>query len=940
MHRRVVTLLIAGALAAGSAVTVSATAAPTDLFVNNQLGTCSDTGPGSVGQPYCTIQAAANASSPGQTVHIAAGQYFGQIDITRSGEQGDPITFEGAPHPSTATTGPTVNGHGGPGFHVSGAHDVVISGIKVVGSAPGVSISGSSRVTLEDDFLNGSAELGDGVDISGDSTAVTVSRSIIVDYLGGGVSIGSGATGTTVTTNIINRNSGPGVAATNAPGTVVTGNSVVQNCTAGISLAGTSTGGSVENNILDADDNTSVGGSPCVDVPFLAELAVSAGSASGTGTDYNLIQGEQAHLYSWAGTSYTSPAAFTAATAQGAHDINALPQFIDTVTDSLGSTSPAIDSANSGAPGESAVDQAGNPRVDDGLRPNTGVGVADRGATELQDPFSLGALTVTPRKGPVPLPVTATVAVTNPWSTAATYSFDFGDGTPPVVTSTPTATHTYTAVRNAGIVVTATTATGRRVTQSVGVQVTEPGPLVPRSHVFQVGALSVEADDTASVDSWEITDYATDFGDGTPVQHAGNGETLHSYTDPGTYTVTTTETDFAGNTATVTQRFTVGSAYFPVAPVRVLDTRDGTGGVRVGKLGANGVVSLKLAGTHGIPATGVRAVVLNVTAVSPTTSSFLTVYPDLTTRPVASSLNYVAHQTVPNLVTVPVGTNGAVDFYNHLGTVDVAADLAGYYVDRPAFNGGAFLTSVPSRRLLDTRDAKGATHGAPVGPGGVVKVPVAQLNQGTTPIRAVVLNITATEPTSTSFLTAYEDSTTRPSTSNLNFDRGQTTSNLVTVSANSGTVDIFNHLGSVHVIVDVEGYYTAPLVFQPDPGGTPFTPAPPTRLLDTRTTIGGHHGPLGPNGVASLLVVGAAGIPADATSVVLNVTAVAPTEPTFVTVYPDGTTRPGTSAINVGVGQTVPNLVVVPIGANGRIDLYNHDGQINLVADLAGYFTG
>jgi hypothetical protein len=936
VHRRVITVLIAGTLAAGSAVTVSATAAPTDLFVNNALNTCSDTGPGTAGQPYCTIQAAADVSLPGQTVHIAAGQYFGQIDITRSGEQGSPIIFDGVPHPATAAGKPMVNGHGGPGFHIVGAHDVVISGIEVVGSAPGVSVSGSSRVTIEDDFLNGAAQFGDGVDINGPSSDVTVGRSIIVDYLGGGIDIAAGATGTTVTTNIINRNSGPGVASNNATGTVVTSNSVVQNCTAGIALAGTSTGGTVENNIMDADDNTSVGGSPCANVPFLAELAVSSGSTSGTTADYNLIEGERAHLYSWAGTTFTSPAAFTAATGQGTHDINALPQFIDTVTDSLGSTSPAIDSADSGAPGESTVDQAGNPRVDDAQRSNTGVGVADRGASEVQDPFSLGALTVTPRKGPAPLPVTATVAVTNPWSTAATYSFDFGDGTPPVVTTTPTATHTYSTVQNTSVVVTATTPTGRRLTRSAAAQVTEPGPLVPRLHVFQVGALSVEADNTASQDSWEITDYATDFGDRTPVQHVGNGQALHSYADPGTYTVTTTETDFAGNTATVSKRFTVGGAYFAVAPQRVLDTRDGTGGVRVGKLGAGGVVSLKLAGTHGIPATGVRAVVLNVTAVSPSTSSFLTVYPGLTTRPVASSLNYVRGQTVPNLVTVPVGANGAVDFYNHLGTVDVAADLAGYYVDRPAFNGGGFLTSVASQRLLDTRDGKGA----PVGPGGVVKVPVAQLDQGRTPIRAVVLNITATSPTTTSFLTAYEDSTARPSTSNLNFTRGQTTSNLVTVSANSGTVDIFNHLGSVHVIVDVEGYYTEPLVFQPDPGGTPFTPAPPTRLLDTRTTVGGHRGALGPNSVAALQVVGTAGIPADATSVVLNVTAVAPTTPTFVTVYPDGTPRPGTSALNIGVGQTVPNLVVVPIGANGKVDFFNHDGQINLVADLAGYFTG
>ncbi|HEX5406692.1 MAG TPA: hypothetical protein VFX16_30835 [Pseudonocardiaceae bacterium] len=115
----------------------------------------------------------------------------------------------------------------------------------------------------------------------------------------------------------------------------------------------------------------------------------------------------------------------------------------------------------------------------------------------------------------------------------------------------------------------------------------------------------------------------------------------------------------------------------------------------------------------------------------------------------------------------------------------------------------------------------------------------------------------------------------------------------------------------------------------------PTTPTTPTRLLDTRAGIGA----LGPDGVTALQVAGVAGIPTDATSVVLNVPGVAPTQSTFITVYPDGTTRPATSDLNVGAGRTVPNLVVVPIGANGEVDFYNHIGQTNVVADVAGYFA-
>jgi len=69
-----------------------------------------------------------------------------------------------------------------------------------------------------------------------------------------------------------------------------------------------------------------------------------------------------------------------------------------------------------------------------------------------------------------------------------------------------------------------------------------------------------------------------------------------------------------------------------------------------------------------------------VTATGPTSNSYVTVYPDGGTRPVASNLNFTAGETIPNLVVVPVGADGKVDFYNTAGSVNLVADLAGYYV--------------------------------------------------------------------------------------------------------------------------------------------------------------------------------------------------------------------------------------------------------------------
>ncbi len=98
-----------------------------------------------------------------------------------------------------------------------------------------------------------------------------------------------------------------------------------------------------------------------------------------------------------------------------------------------------------------------------------------------------------------------------------------------------------------------------------------------------------------------------------------------------------------------------------------------------GPVGPGGTISLKLEGADGVPATEVTAVVLNVTATDPTASSYVTVYPDGGNVPNASTLNFTAGETIPNLVVVPVGADGEVDFYNDSGSTDLVADMAGYY---------------------------------------------------------------------------------------------------------------------------------------------------------------------------------------------------------------------------------------------------------------------
>ncbi|NMM35133.1 MAG: hypothetical protein HHJ13_14290, partial [Phycicoccus sp.] len=110
------------------------------------------------------------------------------------------------------------------------------------------------------------------------------------------------------------------------------------------------------------------------------------------------------------------------------------------------------------------------------------------------------------------------------------------------------------------------------------------------------------------------------------------------------------------------------------APARVLDTRSGLGAPKA-KLGAGRTLTLTV---PGLPA-GASAVALHVPVTGPTAASYLSVYPGGTTRPTASSLNFVAAQTIPNMVLVKLGPGGTVTFYNAAGTVNVIADLVGYY---------------------------------------------------------------------------------------------------------------------------------------------------------------------------------------------------------------------------------------------------------------------
>jgi subtilisin family serine protease len=366
-------------------------------------------------------------------------------------------------------------------------------------------------------------------------------------------------------------------------------------------------------------------------------------------------------------------------------------------------------------------------------------------------------------------------------------------------------------------------------------------------------------------------------------------------------------------------------AYFPLTPARLMDSRTGNG--TTGSPFTGGATrSLQVTGRGGVPGTGVSAVVMNVTVTNPSVASHVTVWPS-GAIPNASNLNFVAGQTKPNLVTVGVSGSGKVNFQLDAGSADLIADVVGYYGDGTGGGAsGARYSSQTPYRILDSRT--GSAWGSGVSRDlTLTGVP----NDAT----AVVLNVTATNPTAATFATLWPSGLTRPNpASNLNVVPGQTTPNLVIVGIGGNhKVSLYNDAGTTDFVVDVAGWY----------GGSAadklFTPAAaPSRLLDSRFG-NGFSSPWSASQTRDLTIAGNGPVPGDATAVVMNVTVTNPTVAGFATMFPSGGSRPDpASNLNFVPGETVPNLVMVKIGGNSKVSFYNSAGSTDMIADVVGWF--
>jgi hypothetical protein len=392
------------------------------------------------------------------------------------------------------------------------------------------------------------------------------------------------------------------------------------------------------------------------------------------------------------------------------------------------------------------------------------------------------------------------------------------------------------------------------------------------------------------------------------------------------------DTSAAWRTRNFALATTTGGNYTPLAPSRILDTRDGTGGF-LGSLGPNSSIAVQVLNRGGVPSGGVGAVALNVTSDGATDSSFLTVFPGPGNQPLVSNLNFVQGQTIANLVIVNVGLDGKVRVYNAQGNVNVIIDVQGWFSNMPAEGSAGQFHPVPPARLLDTRTSTGG-HPYRMAAGETYNLPVAGVAglPALANISSVIINLTVSGPSQAAFLTAYPGGT-RPNASNLNVQAGVVQPNRVAVKINpsDGTVSIFLSDGSADVIVDVNGWFGTSLAG----AGSVYNGLVPARIYDSRWS---GQLMLSQGEARPLQIYGMGGVPSGASAVVANVAVTDSNIGSFMTVYPSDAATPLASDLNWPTAATIPNLVVVKIGADGQVRFYNALGSTNFVVDVSGWF--
>ena len=346
---------------------------------------------------------------------------------------------------------------------------------------------------------------------------------------------------------------------------------------------------------------------------------------------------------------------------------------------------------------------------------------------------------------------------------------------------------------------------------------------------------------------------------------------------------------------------------------------------------AGSTTEITVVGVNGVPADA-SAVVLNVTAADAGSSGYVTVWPCGEARPNASNLNYRPGGAVANSTIVRVGAGGKVCMFTETAT-QLIVDINGWF---PASSN--FVSGTPAR-VLDTRSGGATVDGVGAGgglrgAGSTTELVVAGRGGVAANASTVVLNVTAADAGSSGYVTVWPCGEARPNASNLNYRPGGAVANSTIVRVGAGgKVCMFTETAT-QLIVDINGWF---------PASSNFVSGTPARVLDTRSGgatvdgVGAGGGLRGAGSTTELVVAGRGGVAANASAVVLNVTAADAGSSGYVTVWPCGEARPNASSLNYQPGGAVANSTIVRVGAGGKVCMFTETAT-QLIVDINGWF--
>jgi hypothetical protein len=374
----------------------------------------------------------------------------------------------------------------------------------------------------------------------------------------------------------------------------------------------------------------------------------------------------------------------------------------------------------------------------------------------------------------------------------------------------------------------------------------------------------------------------------------------------------------------------LASYYEPIAPTRFMDTRIGTGGT-TGPVGSDKAITLGIEGKNGIPSANVTAVAINLTVIGGSDSGWITAYPQGTSVPGTSNIDYAPGQVIANFAIVPVGAGGGISLYNAgAGTVQLLGDVTGYFTSDPSATGVTSYTPVNPVRVFDTRYGTDAPD-APLAGQTTRAVQVGGVDGIPSDVSAVAISVGAAGETSAGYLTYWADGTSEPGPwSNMQFVAGNNIQEFAIVPVGSdGKIDIRSNQtasNSAEVFGDVAGYFTA------GTAGEAYRAVALTREFDTKSS----DTPIASGGTMSVPTTGWVTAP-DITPIV-DLIAI-PDDGGHLTVYPAGIAVPSASNVNFNAATNTEGLALASTG-DGDFDVYNGSASAtNLAVDLEGYFS-